>query len=309
MITQRPPIQIQQSDLLTHAIPTWEKNGGSLRQEVDELWRILIAATSADISWKRICIFDALDECRETDQRRLIEKLQAFHRQPSSSTEETTNTQKGTRIDEPENLEPTTAVRIRIRVRVENEHTHAAPVSLESTNTGTSSGRVTTKEIQHIIEHLQHTIDEQTTLIQATRAELRGVRHSQNELQAQNEKLQGEVQALRTQLNELNAPSPARSWAAVAFGRDKLQPQENHRQNDKDKNCVRISTGQSLTESPEKEPRLRGQLRISWYTRTPRDDKVIWASQPPCSTNHWKQQTAYEFGSDPWTDGPYTPPS
>jgi hypothetical protein len=79
----------QQSDLLTHAIPTWEKNGGTLRQEVDELWRILMAATSADISCKTICIFDALDECRETDQRRLIEKLQAFHRQPSSSTEET----------------------------------------------------------------------------------------------------------------------------------------------------------------------------------------------------------------------------
>ncbi|KAJ5706518.1 hypothetical protein N7536_002207 [Penicillium majusculum] len=79
----------QQSDLLTHAIPTWERNGGALRQEVDELWRILIAATSADISCKTICIFDALDECRETDQRRLIEKLQAFHRQPSSSTEQT----------------------------------------------------------------------------------------------------------------------------------------------------------------------------------------------------------------------------
>ncbi|KAJ5865176.1 uncharacterized protein N7529_007092 [Penicillium soppii] len=79
----------QQSDLLTHAIPTWEKNGGSLRQEVDELWRILMAATSADTSCKTICIFDALDECRETDQRRLVEKLHAFHRQPSPSTEET----------------------------------------------------------------------------------------------------------------------------------------------------------------------------------------------------------------------------
>jgi hypothetical protein len=79
----------QQPELLQHAIPTWVKNGGTLRQEVDELWRILIVATSADISCKTICIFDALDECRETDQRRLIEKLQAFHRQPSSSTEET----------------------------------------------------------------------------------------------------------------------------------------------------------------------------------------------------------------------------
>jgi hypothetical protein len=79
----------QQSDLLTHAIPTWEKNGEALRQEVDELWRILIAATSADTSCKTICIFDALDECGETDQRQLIKKLEAFHRQPYSSAEQT----------------------------------------------------------------------------------------------------------------------------------------------------------------------------------------------------------------------------
>ncbi|OQE32554.1 hypothetical protein PENFLA_c001G04688 [Penicillium flavigenum] len=85
--TSHPSLFSQQPHLLQHAIPAWEKNGGMLRQEVDELWRILIAATSA--SCKTICIFDALDECRETDQRRLIEKLQAFHRQPSSSTEET----------------------------------------------------------------------------------------------------------------------------------------------------------------------------------------------------------------------------
>ncbi|KAJ5653328.1 hypothetical protein N7490_000331 [Penicillium lividum] len=79
----------QQPNLLQHAIPTWEKNGRALRHEFDELWRILIAATSADLSCKTICAFDALDECREMDQHRLIEKLQAFHRQPSSSTEET----------------------------------------------------------------------------------------------------------------------------------------------------------------------------------------------------------------------------
>ncbi|CRL24482.1 unnamed protein product [Penicillium camemberti] len=87
--TSRLNLFSQQSDLLTYAISTWEKNGGTLRQEVDELWRILMAATSAEISCKTICIFDAIDECRETDQRRLIDKLQAFHRQPSSSTEET----------------------------------------------------------------------------------------------------------------------------------------------------------------------------------------------------------------------------
>ncbi|KAJ5305108.1 uncharacterized protein N7443_004768, partial [Penicillium atrosanguineum] len=77
----------QQPYLLQHAIPTWEKNGETLRQEVDELWRILIAVASADTSCNTICVLDALDQCREMDQRRFIEKLQAFHRQPSSLIE------------------------------------------------------------------------------------------------------------------------------------------------------------------------------------------------------------------------------
>ena len=82
---------------------------------------------------------------------------------------------------------------------MESEQTHAAPEPVEPTNTGTSSGRVTTKKIRQIIEHMQHTINEQTTLIQATRAELREVKNNQEDLQALNEKLQGEIQALRAQ--------------------------------------------------------------------------------------------------------------
>jgi hypothetical protein len=78
-----------QPQLLQYAIPTWGENGETLQQEVDKLWRILITATLADISCKTICIFDALNECRETDQHRLIEKLQAFHGQLSSSTKKT----------------------------------------------------------------------------------------------------------------------------------------------------------------------------------------------------------------------------
>ncbi|KAJ5889949.1 hypothetical protein N7504_010759, partial [Penicillium tannophilum] len=74
----------QRSDLLHHAIPSWEKNGDSLRQEVDELWRIFMTVTSTGP--KTICIFDALDECREADQRWLIQKLKDFHNQPVIST-------------------------------------------------------------------------------------------------------------------------------------------------------------------------------------------------------------------------------
>ena len=157
----------------------------------------------------------------------------------------TTTTRRGTGIVVTENLAPTTTVRTRRHARVESEQTHAAPEPVELTNTGTSTGRVTTREIWQIIVHLQHTVEEQTTLIHATRTELREVKDNQNELQTQNEKLQEEIAALRSQVNERNAPTPTRSWAAVAASTDNPQPRETRRQTDKDENCVRISTQRS----------------------------------------------------------------
>ncbi|OQD73323.1 hypothetical protein PENANT_c209G08068, partial [Penicillium antarcticum] len=161
----------------------------------------------------------------------------------------TTTTRRGTGIDAPENRTPTTTVRTRRHTRVESEQTHAAPEPVELTNTGTGTGRVTTREIWQIIVRLQHTIEEQTTLIHATRSELREVKDNQNELQTQNEKLQEEILALRSQVDGLNTPSPTRSWAAVAAATDNSQPREARRQTDKDKNCVRISTQRSVTEA------------------------------------------------------------
>ncbi|KAJ5729634.1 uncharacterized protein N7483_004142 [Penicillium malachiteum] len=79
----------QRPQLLRHAIPSWEKNGEKLRQEVDELWRIFTTAVLSDESCKTICLLDALDECREIDQNRLIEKLQSFHRLPRSQRQGT----------------------------------------------------------------------------------------------------------------------------------------------------------------------------------------------------------------------------
>lgn len=79
----------QQPELLRHAIPSWERNGEKLRQEVDELWRIFTTAVVSDKSCKTICLFDALDECCEIDQTRLIEKLQSFYRLPRSQRQDT----------------------------------------------------------------------------------------------------------------------------------------------------------------------------------------------------------------------------
>ncbi|CAG8262749.1 unnamed protein product [Penicillium salamii] len=91
----------QQPHLLYHAIPYWERNGKTLQKEVDELWRIFVEATSSDVSANIICIFDALDECREVDQDRLIQSLKSFHQlihqpkqncQPSKDSQTTQDT-------------------------------------------------------------------------------------------------------------------------------------------------------------------------------------------------------------------------
>ncbi|KAJ5938081.1 hypothetical protein N7454_004423 [Penicillium verhagenii] len=71
--------------LLDHALPAWEKNGSDLQKEVEELWKIFLKATSANTSSKTICVFDALDECHENDQGRLISKLEQFHQQSLSN--------------------------------------------------------------------------------------------------------------------------------------------------------------------------------------------------------------------------------
>ncbi|KFG77466.1 hypothetical protein MANI_024959 [Metarhizium anisopliae] len=75
-----------QPDLLRHALPSWQRNGTKIQQEVDELWRILVAAMSDSAFLNTVCIFDALDECRPSDRAQLIEKLEKFYTQNHSST-------------------------------------------------------------------------------------------------------------------------------------------------------------------------------------------------------------------------------
>ncbi|KAJ5739724.1 hypothetical protein N7533_012508 [Penicillium manginii] len=69
----------QRPHLIHHASSTWENNGKRIRRKVDELWEILMAAAFSDVSLKIICVIDALNECRQDDQGRLITKLKHFH--------------------------------------------------------------------------------------------------------------------------------------------------------------------------------------------------------------------------------------
>ncbi|GAD96907.1 Pfs, NACHT and ankyrin domain protein [Paecilomyces variotii No. 5] len=79
----------QQPCLLRHALPYWKKNGSKIRQEVDQLWSVLLAAASDPAApGTIICVLDALDECHEVDQDRLIRKLNQFYHNTGSSPQE-----------------------------------------------------------------------------------------------------------------------------------------------------------------------------------------------------------------------------
>ncbi|KAF3391859.1 Ankyrin repeat domain-containing protein 50 [Talaromyces pinophilus] len=68
-----------QPHLLRYALPFWEKNREKIHQGVEDLWHIFMAAMSDPESVDTICVFDALDECRRSDQKQLIGKLQQYY--------------------------------------------------------------------------------------------------------------------------------------------------------------------------------------------------------------------------------------
>jgi hypothetical protein len=76
-----------QPQLVQYAIPAWEKIGDNVVMELSELWRILLAAASGHETHDVTFILDALDECRLSDRRWLIDMLARFSTRisPSSS--------------------------------------------------------------------------------------------------------------------------------------------------------------------------------------------------------------------------------
>lgn len=107
-----------------------------------------------------------------------------------------TNTQESTSSFSIEDFQP----------RVTASSLGSLPDSRKRTRSGDaftpseSTGRVTTREVWRLIDSLKTIIHHQTTLIESTKAELQEVKHDQNVLRDQNEKLHEEVRALRTQI-------------------------------------------------------------------------------------------------------------
>lgn len=63
-----------------HAASTLKECGQSLKKEFEELWRILISASSDPSAGDIVCILDALDECQQSDRDKLIAQLEQFYR-------------------------------------------------------------------------------------------------------------------------------------------------------------------------------------------------------------------------------------
>ncbi|OQD68799.1 hypothetical protein PENANT_c182G01338 [Penicillium antarcticum] len=110
------------------------------------------------------------------------------------------------------------------------------------------AGRITTKEVWKLIGTLKDVIRHQTAAIATTQNELQEIKHNQNVLQEQNEKLYEEVKALRTQVKNAPPVTATRTWATVAANGGNGTSPLDHQQPEKEQNCVRISTQRTFVD-------------------------------------------------------------
>ena len=64
--------------LIHHALPHFRQAGSKLPTQFHDMWSILMLATADPSAGDIMCIFDALDECDEQDQPRLMRALEDF---------------------------------------------------------------------------------------------------------------------------------------------------------------------------------------------------------------------------------------
>jgi peptidoglycan hydrolase CwlO-like protein len=77
--------------------------------------------------------------------------------------------------------------------------------------------RITYQTVASLISSLKKVITQQTNIIELARAEIHEIKTEQNTLREQNTKLQEEIQALRTKIeNQATTILPPKPWAEVA---------------------------------------------------------------------------------------------
>jgi hypothetical protein len=69
-----------ESLLQRHGSKVFKRCGEALKQDTDELWELFISAATDHSAGNVICILDALDECQPTDRKKLITRLESFHK-------------------------------------------------------------------------------------------------------------------------------------------------------------------------------------------------------------------------------------
>jgi regulator of replication initiation timing len=102
--------------------------------------------------------------------------------------------------------------------------------------------------VWRLISSLKDVIRRQTATIADTQNELQEIKHNQNALQEQNEKLHVEVKALRTQIEATPPVTATRFWAAVAAEGGNGTHPVNPQRPEQDQNCVRISTQRAFVD-------------------------------------------------------------
>ena len=66
-------------NLVEHAVSAFDENGAEISSMFSAMWEILENAAADLKAGEIVCVLDALDECEESQQIILIEKLKAFH--------------------------------------------------------------------------------------------------------------------------------------------------------------------------------------------------------------------------------------
>jgi ankyrin repeat protein len=67
--------------LIRYAMTAWNKTGQKLPGDVSELWRIWLAAARDPEAFNVTCVFDALDECKGSEQGKMVRYLTDFFTQ------------------------------------------------------------------------------------------------------------------------------------------------------------------------------------------------------------------------------------
>lgn len=69
----------QKPELLGHAVEVFNRNGEGLLKNIDLLWNLLATVSADPQAGEIICILDALDECKESELKMLLQKLCSFY--------------------------------------------------------------------------------------------------------------------------------------------------------------------------------------------------------------------------------------